>query len=268
MAFAIDTEDIKRELDYNAVVIYDEKTLGCNVGQNRSCALTRTYRGGKKNNMSLLNLYTRFSEPQGIASIYSAELFRILSAYSQLKISEIGFIFVISSAMTAPLPPVKPAVMYRWDRSGLMIPVVKNAIDTEDIKRELDYRVCYTRNRFHHYIKKLGVIVHGFLGVTRDYPRCDLSMVYNAAQRSKEKVLREILGMMFDVSEYLDCDCDDAVLKMYRRKSDDSFASAREELSISDILGSDYLSRIQKPFVGIKGLYSAIAKRLIISQKG
>ena len=81
-----------------------------------------------------------------------------------------------------------------------------------------------------------------------------------AAERSEDKVLREILGMMFDVTEYLDCDCDDAVLKMYRRKSDDSLASAREEISISDILGSDYLSRIQKPFAGIKGLYSAIAQ--------
>ena len=48
---AIDTEEIKRELDYNAVVIYDEKTLGCNVGQNRSCALTRTYRGGKRSGL-------------------------------------------------------------------------------------------------------------------------------------------------------------------------------------------------------------------------
>lgn len=82
-----------------------------------------------------------------------------------------------------------------------------------------------------------------------------------AAERGDGKVLREILGMMFDVTEYLDCDCDDAVLKMYRRKSDSSLASAREELSISDILGVDYLTRIQKPFAGIKGLYSAIAKR-------
>lgn len=82
--------------------------------------------------------------------------------------------------------------------------------------------------------------------------------ISGAAERSGEKVIREILGMMFDVSEYLDCDCDDAVLKMYRRKSDDTLASAREELSIADILGSDYLSRIQKPFAGIKGLYSAI----------
>ena len=65
-----------------------------------------------------------------------------------------------------------------------------------------------------------------------------------AAERSEDKVLREILGMMFDVTEYLDCDCDDAVLKMYRRKRDDSLASAREEISISVILVSDYLSRI------------------------
>lgn len=82
----------------------------------------------------------------------------------------------------------------------------------------------------------------------------------SAAAEREGKLLREILGMMFDVSEYLDCDCDDAVLKMYRRKSDNSLASAREVLSIADILGADYLSRIQKPFAGKNGLYSAIAK--------
>lgn len=79
-----------------------------------------------------------------------------------------------------------------------------------------------------------------------------------AAQRGVNNTLKEIVGMMFDVSEYLDCDCDDTVMQVYRRKSRASMANAQEVLSIVDILGVDYLARIQKPFSGIKGLYSAI----------
>ncbi len=76
------------------------------------------------------------------------------------------------------------------------------------------------------------------------------------ARNGSSGVLESIDGMMFNVSGYLDCDTDDAVLRRFRKKhaanlSDSSF-------TLCDILGEDYLVRIQNPFVHIDGLYSAI----------
>lgn len=77
--------------------------------------------------------------------------------------------------------------------------------------------------------------------------------------RDKEGTLQELNGMMFDVSAYLDCDGNDAVMRKFRSKSSAAFASVSSELALNDILGEDYLVRIQKPFAQIFGLFSAIS---------
>ncbi len=78
------------------------------------------------------------------------------------------------------------------------------------------------------------------------------------AQRTADGMLSELDGMMFDVSAYLDCDGDDAVMARYRSKSRHSLTSAQNTPPLIDILGEDYLVRIQQPFAHIKGLFSAI----------
>lgn len=67
-----------------------------------------------------------------------------------------------------------------------------------------------------------------------------------------------INGMMFNVSGYLDCDTDDAVLRRFRSKHAANLNMSHQKLSLRDILGEDYLVRIQKPFTQIQGLFSAI----------
>ena len=63
-------------------------------------------------------------------------------------------------------------------------------------------------------------------------------------------------GMMFNVTEYLDCEGEDKVLRRYRSKHTVKMEQA--SYTLRDILGEDYLVRIQQPFSQIKGLYSAI----------
>ncbi len=80
--------------------------------------------------------------------------------------------------------------------------------------------------------------------------------ITGTARNGSSGVLESIDGMMFNVSDYLDCDTDDVVLRRFRKKhaanlSDSSF-------TLCDVLGEDYLIRIQNPFVHIGGLYSAI----------
>ena len=70
--------------------------------------------------------------------------------------------------------------------------------------------------------------------------------------------LQEFCGMMFDVTEYLDCEGEDLVMRRFRNKAEASMKSAEEAPRLLDILGHDYLERIQQPFSIIKGLYSAI----------
>ncbi len=67
----------------------------------------------------------------------------------------------------------------------------------------------------------------------------------------------DFCGMMFDVTEYLECESEDAVMHTFRTKIKDSIKSD-DEPDLRDILGEDYLELIQQPFSHIKGLYSAI----------
>ncbi len=69
-------------------------------------------------------------------------------------------------------------------------------------------------------------------------------------------VLESIDGMMFNVSSYLDCDTEDPVLGRFRKKHAANLAES--SFTLCDVLGEDYLTRIQNPFVHIDGLYSAI----------
>ena len=78
------------------------------------------------------------------------------------------------------------------------------------------------------------------------------------AVRNESGSLLEMDGMMFDVSAYLDCEGEDAVMRRFRSKSTEHMDSAQHTPELADILGEDYLARIQQPFSHIKGLYSAI----------
>ena len=74
----------------------------------------------------------------------------------------------------------------------------------------------------------------------------------------RDGALKEINGMMFDVTEYLDCEGEDAVMRSFRNKAEASMASQDGAPRLLDILGKDYLEKIQQPFSHIKGLYSQI----------
>lgn len=78
------------------------------------------------------------------------------------------------------------------------------------------------------------------------------------ASRNPDGSLAEMDGMMFDVSAYLDCDGEDPVMRRYRSKSSQSMNSAQHTPPLKDILGEDYLIKVQQPFSHIKGLFSAI----------
>ena len=71
--------------------------------------------------------------------------------------------------------------------------------------------------------------------------------------------LRVLSGMLFDVTEYLDCEGNDAVMRSFRSKAEGSMGSSKDNMpQLPDILGKDYLERIQLPFARIEGMYSAI----------
>ncbi len=93
----------------------------------------------------------------------------------------------------------------------------------------------------------------------------------NAVRDDANKLL-DICGMMFNVSDYLDCDTEDAVLKRFRSKHAAQLSSRQEDLTLRAILGDEYLTRIQKPFTQIEGLMSAIidssGKTIYASGKG
>ncbi len=77
-------------------------------------------------------------------------------------------------------------------------------------------------------------------------------------RRSCSKAVVGISGMMFDVTDYLDCEIEDAVMLRFRSKHDAAFKAEKETINLIDILGEEYLVKIQRPFSQIKGLYSAI----------
>lgn len=70
--------------------------------------------------------------------------------------------------------------------------------------------------------------------------------------------LAELNGVMYNVSAYLDCDGDDAVMRTIRGKMQAAFNSAEHTPQLLNILGMDYLQQIQQPFTFIDGVYSAI----------
>lgn len=63
-------------------------------------------------------------------------------------------------------------------------------------------------------------------------------------------------GMMFNVTDYLDCEGEDTVMRRYRSKH--TVKLEQTSYTLRDILGDDYLVRIQQPFSQTGGLYSAI----------
>lgn len=70
--------------------------------------------------------------------------------------------------------------------------------------------------------------------------------------------LAEVNGVMYNVTNYLDCEGDDAVMRSIRGKMKAAFYSAEHTPQLLNVLGEDYLKHIQQPFTLINGLYSAI----------
>lgn len=70
--------------------------------------------------------------------------------------------------------------------------------------------------------------------------------------------LSEINGIMYDVTVYLDCGGEDLVMRGILDKSKEAFDMAENTPHLLDVLGEDYLKRIQQPFTLINGLYSMI----------
>lgn len=66
-----------------------------------------------------------------------------------------------------------------------------------------------------------------------------------------------IEGMMFNVTDYLDCEGEDVVMRRYRSKHSIKITD-QNTYTLRDILGEDYLVRIQQPFTQISGLFSVI----------
>lgn len=97
--------------------------------------------------------------------------------------------------------------------------------------------------------------VHARILINGDYKWYYISAL---AVRSDDGRLTELDGIMFDVSDYLDCSDNDAVMRRYRSKSSAAFDSVSQSITLADILGKDYLTRMQRPFAQIKGLSSAI----------
>ncbi len=79
-----------------------------------------------------------------------------------------------------------------------------------------------------------------------------------APEFSEGGSITNLSGMMFDVTEYLDCEGEDAVMSSFRQKIEGSLRSAKNTPKLLDLLGLDYLQRIQQPFSHIDGLFSAI----------
>lgn len=80
-----------------------------------------------------------------------------------------------------------------------------------------------------------------------------------APEFREDGTLNDLTGMLFDVTEYLDCDGEDAVMQTFRSKVENAMGSSRNNTpQLLDVLGQDYLERVQLPFSRIDGLYSAI----------
>jgi len=84
-----------------------------------------------------------------------------------------------------------------------------------------------------------------------------------APEFSENGGFKGLSGMMFDVTEYLDCEGEDAVMSSFRKKIEGSMTAAKNTPKLVDLLGLDYLERIQQPFSHINGLFS-----VIVDEKG
>ncbi len=94
------------------------------------------------------------------------------------------------------------------------------------------------------------------------------SWFYITGRADRSSALGTINGMMLNVSAYLDCEGEDAVMRRFKNKHIASIGATKLGYGLKDILGEDYLIRIQNPFANIKGLYSAItdAEGKVIAQ--
>lgn len=74
----------------------------------------------------------------------------------------------------------------------------------------------------------------------------------------KDGCLKELNGVMYNVSTYLDTGGDDAVMRGIQGKMKAAFDSAEHAPHLLNILGIEYLKEIQQPFTLVEGVYSAI----------
>lgn len=105
-------------------------------------------------------------------------------------------------------------------------------------------------------------VINGKGGSIKTHARLKMDGEYrwffmSAGAEHPSKGATDFCGMMFDVTEYLECESEDAVMHKFRTKIKESISSD-DEPKLRDILGEDYLELIQQPFSHIKGLYSAI----------
>lgn len=105
-------------------------------------------------------------------------------------------------------------------------------------------------------------VINGKGGSIKTHARLKMDGDYrwffmSAGAEHPSKGATDFCGMMFDVTEYLECESEDAVMRKFRTKIKESISSD-DEPNLRDILGVDYLELIQQPFSHIKGLYSAI----------
>lgn len=82
--------------------------------------------------------------------------------------------------------------------------------------------------------------------------------ISGAPEFGPNRGFKGLCGMINDVTEYLDCEGEDAVMTSFRKKIEGSLKAAAHTPKLIELLGLDYLERIQQPFSHIEGLYSVI----------
>ena len=114
------------------------------------------------------------------------------------------------------------------------------------------------------FCEVINDIVNGSLREIKVHARLVTSGEYvwyyiaGTAEADDSGAIKYINGMMFNVSAYLDCDTEDAVLRRFRSKHAAALTEGEQTFSLRDILGEEYLVSVQNPFSRISGLYSAI----------
>lgn len=97
--------------------------------------------------------------------------------------------------------------------------------------------------------------VHARLMVNNDF---QWYYITGIASRGEDGTLQSLDGMMFNVSDYLESDGEDAVLTRYRKKHSVDLEGSELSYRLDEIVGASYLVRIQEPFSQVEQLYSAI----------